>query len=109
MTEKVIAALDNFRKNLEYQQLLKVEDNVRKGLAEKENKIIIKALQRGAVDTLLIASDYFAKTPQENKRIIRMIELAEKTSAEVEFITNQEVLNKLHNHGSVVAILRYKI
>jgi len=109
VTEKVIASLDSFRKNLEYQQLLKVEDNVRKGLAEKENKIITKALQRGAVDTLLIASDYFAASPQENKRILQMIERAEKTSAEVEFITNQEVLNKLHNYGSVVATLRYRV
>ena len=64
---------------------------------------------RGAVDTILIASDYFAKTPQENKRIIKMIELAEKTSAEIEFITNPEILTKLHKHGSVVANLRYKI
>lgn len=109
ITEKMIASLDKFRKNLEYKQLLKVEGSVRKGLTEKENKIIIQALHRGAVDTILIASDYFAKNPQENKRIIKMIELAEKTRAEVEFITNQEVLSKLHKHGSVVANLRYRI
>jgi len=109
VTEKMIAALDRFRKNIEHKQLLKVEDNVRKGLTEKENKMIQEALQRGAVDTLLIATDYFAKTPQENNRIIKMIELAEKTSAEVEFITNPVVLNKLHKHGSVVATLRYRV
>lgn len=109
MTEKVIASIDRFRKKLELQQFLKVEDSVRKGLAEKENKIIHEALSRGAVDTLLIAKDYYAKTPKENKRIIKMIELAEKTSVEVEFITNQEVMNKLHKHGSVVATLRYRV
>jgi len=38
-----------------------------------------------------------------------MIELAEKTSAEVEFITNQEVQKELHKYGSVVAILRYRV
>ena len=107
ITEKVIASLDSFRKNIEYQQLLKVEGSVKKGLIEKDNKKIHEALLHGAVDTILIASDYFAKTPQENKRIIKMIELAEKTSVEVEFITNPEVLTKLHKHGSVVASLRY--
>ena len=103
----MIASLDSFRKNIEYQQLLKVEGSVKKGLIEKDNKKIHEALLHGAVDTILIASDYFAKTPQENKEIIKMIELAEKTSVEVEFITNPEVLTKLHKHGSVVASLRY--
>ena len=91
------------------QQLQKVEARVKKGLAEKENSIIHTALRTGAVDTLLIASDYYAKTPEENNRIVNMIELAEKTSVEVEFITNKEVLEKLHKHGSVVATLRYKL
>jgi len=109
ITEKVIASLDRFRKNLEYQQLRKVEDNMKKGLTEKENTMISQTLQRGAVDTLLIASDYFVNTPQEKKQIMQMIELAEKTSAEVEFITNQEVLKELHKYGSVVATLRYRV
>ncbi|MCH8003003.1 MAG: peptide chain release factor 1 [Nanoarchaeota archaeon] len=109
ITTKVINALDHLRKQLELQQLQKVEARVKKGLAEKENSIIHTALRTGAVDTLLIASDYYAKTPEENSIIINMIELAEKTSVEVEFITNNEVLEKLHKHGSVVATLRYKL
>jgi len=106
---KFIIALDSLRKQLEIQQLQKVEARIKKGLAEKENSKIHTALRTGAVDTLLIASDYYAKTPEENNRIIKMIELAEKTSVEVEFITNKEVLEKLHKQGSVVATLRYKV
>ena len=106
---KIINALDNLRKQLELQQILKVEARLKKGLAEKENSVIHDALHKGAVNTLLVASDYYAKTPEENNRIINMIELAEKTSAEVEFITNKEVLEKLHNYGNVMAILRYKM
>jgi len=109
ITTKVINALDHLRKQLEIQQLQKVEARVKKGLAEKENSKIHAALRTGAVDILLIASDYYAKTPEENNRIVNMIELAEKTSVEVEFITNNEVLEKLHKHGSVVATLRYKV
>ncbi|MCH6574787.1 MAG: peptide chain release factor 1 [Bacteroidetes bacterium] len=108
-TTKIINALDNLRKQLELQQFLKVESRLKKSLAEKENSVIHDALNKGAVDTLLVASDYYAKTPEENNRIINMIELAEKTSAEVEFITNKEVLEKLHNYGDVMAILRYKM
>jgi len=109
ITEHVINYLDKFRKIVEAQQLIKVENSVKKGLTEKENKKIEEALSLGAVDTILIASDYFTKTPQEKGRILKMIELAEKTSVEVEFITNQEVLAKLHNIGSVMAILRYRV
>jgi len=108
-TAKIIKALDNLRKQLELQQMLKVEARLKKSLAEKENSAIHTALHRGAVNTLLVASDYYAKTPEENSRIINMIELAEKTSAEVEFITNKEALEKLHNYGSVMAILRFKL
>ena len=106
---KMIDALSHTRKAFEFQQLLKVESRVKKGLAEKENKIIHEALKKGAVETLLIASDYHVMNPLENNRIIKMIELAEKTSTEVEFITNKEVLEKLHKHGSVIATLRYKL
>jgi len=109
VTKQVIESLDTFRKNIEHQQLMKVENSVKKGLTVKENKKIQEALSLGAVDTILIASDYFNKNPQENKSIMKMIELAEKTSVEVEFITNQEDLSILNNHGSVMAILRYRI
>jgi len=101
--------IESISKQLELQQILEVEAKLKKSLSEKENSIIHAALQKGAVNTLLVASDYYAKTPEENNRIIKMIELAEKTSAEVEFITNREALEKLHNYGSVMAILRYKV
>jgi len=100
---KMIDTLSRIRKEFEFQQFLKVGNRINKGLAKKENKIIYEALRRGAVETLLIASDYHVVTPLEKNRIIKMIELAEKTSTEVEFITNKEVLEKLHKHGSVIA------
>jgi len=106
---KMIDVLSHIRKEFEFKQLLKVESRFKKGLAKKENKIIHDALRRGAVETLLIASDYHVMTPLENNRIIKMIQLAEKTSTEVEFITNKKVLEKLHKHGSVIATLRYKM
>ena len=58
ITTKIINALDHLRKQLEVQQLQKVEARVKRGLAEKENSKIHSALITGDVDTLLIASDY---------------------------------------------------
>ncbi len=109
LSRRVISRLDRFRKNFELNLLRRFEDTVKKGLTEKENMAIHQALKRGAVDTMIIASDYYAATPSENRKIIRMIELAEKTSATVEFITNPALLHKLHHYGSVIAILRYRI
>ncbi len=103
----LIGQLDEYRKKLESRLLAGMRENERGGLALTENREIQKALESGAVETILIASDYYAATPEEDERIIKMIEEAERTSAEVEFITNEAVLKELHKHGSVVASLRY--
>lgn len=90
------------------EQLTKVKENTKRELILTENQEICAALEAGAVDTILIASDYYAATPEEKERILKMIEAAEISAAEIEFITNKDVLGKLHRYGSVVASLRYR-
>lgn len=104
----LVDQLDKYRKVVESRQLSRVRERMPKELALTENREIQRALESGAVETILIASDYYAATPEEDERIIRMIEEAEHTSAEVEFITDERVLEELHKHGSVVASLRYR-
>jgi peptide subunit release factor 1 (eRF1) len=105
----LINQLDSFRKDVELKLLSGVEESIKRKLVVKENREILKALEVGAVEKLLVASDYYAATPGENELILRLIELAEQTSAEIEFITQQDVLKELHHHGSVIAILRYRL
>ena len=104
----IIDQLDRFRKEQELEQLTKVKENTKRELILTENQEICAALEAGAVDTILIASDYYAATPEEKERILKMIEAAEISAAEIEFITNKDVLGKLHRYGSVVASLRYR-
>ena len=104
----IIGQLDKFRKEVEVEQLTKVKENMKRELILTENQKIHAALEAGAVDTILIASDYYAATPEENERILKMIEAAEISAAEIEFITNKEILGELHRYGSVVASLRYR-
>jgi peptide chain release factor subunit 1 len=108
INDAIIGCLDRYRKEVEMGRLRSVEGNIGKGLALIENREIRQALEVGAVDTILIASDYYAATPEENEGILGMIEMAENTAAEVEFITNEKVLEELHRYGSVVATLRYR-
>jgi peptide subunit release factor 1 (eRF1) len=108
INDAIIGSLDKYRKGVEMRQLRTVEENVGRGLAITENREIRQALEVGAVETILIASDYYAATPEENEGVLNMIEMAESTAAEIEFITNEEILEKLHRHGSVVATLRYR-
>lgn len=104
----LVDQLNKYREKLESRLLSSVRENMKRGLVVNENREIERALERGAVGTILIASDYYAATPEEDEIIIRMIEEAEHTSAEVEFITKEAILKELHKHGSVVASLRYK-
>ncbi|TFB09121.1 hypothetical protein E3V08_01295 [Candidatus Atribacteria bacterium MT.SAG.1] len=103
----IISQLDKFRKQVESRQLTKVEESIKKGLILTENQEICAALKTGAVDTILIASDYYVTTPEEKERILKMIEAAEVSAAEIEFITDKDILKKLHRYENVVALLRY--
>ncbi len=104
----LIEQLHNHREKLESKLLSDIRENIKRGLVVNEIREIQRALERGAVGMILIASDYYIATPEEDEIIIRMIEEAEHTSAEVEFITKETILKELHKHGSVVASLRYK-
>ncbi len=104
----LVDQLNKYREKLESRLLSSVRENVKRELVVNGNREIQRALERGAVRTILIASDYYVATPEEDELIIRMIEEAERTSAEVEFITKEAILKELHKHGSVVALLRYK-
>jgi len=103
----LVNQLNKYREKFESKLLSNVRENMKKRLVLNKNQEIQRALERGAVGTILIASDYYVATPEEDELIIRMIEEAERTSAEVEFITNEAILEELHKHGSVLASLRY--
>jgi peptide subunit release factor 1 (eRF1) len=104
----LINQLNKYREKRESGLLSSVRENMKRELVLNENREIQRALERGAVGTILIASDYYAATSEEDEMIIRMIEEAEHTSAEVEFITKEAILKEMHKHGNLVALLRYK-
>ena len=104
----LVIQLNKYREKLESRLLSGVRENTKKGLILDENQEIRGALERGAVGTILIASDYYAATPEEDEMMTRMIEEAGRTSAEVEFITKEAILKEMHKYGGVVASLRYK-
>jgi peptide chain release factor subunit 1 len=85
----------------------KYENLVKQGLTAKKNQVIYKALEIGAVDTLIVSAEYH--TNHQFKQIIKMLEMAKNTSAKIEFVVSQKIIKKLEIHNSVLAILRYKI
>ena len=85
----------------------KYENLVKKGLTAKRNSVILKGLEIGAVDTLIVSANYHRDT--QFKRIMKMLEIAKNTSCEVEFASSPKIIQKLELDNSVLAILRYKI
>lgn len=106
---KVISRLYQYRKNYAISLVDKFDRLVKDGLTETKNSIIRQALSVGAVDTLIVSANYYAKSISEHEEIMKMIETAEKTSATIEFIANPTLLTKLDLYDSVLAILRYKL
>ncbi|KAF6242171.1 peptide chain release factor 1 [Nitrosopumilus sp. b1] len=105
--EKIIKHLYQYRKNHMQQIIAKYEELVKDGLTAKKNDVIYKALERGAVDTLIVSSEYH--TDSQFKKILPMLEMAKNTSAKIEFASAPKIIEKLKIHDSVLAILRYKI
>ena len=85
----------------------KYERLVKDGLAEKRNATIYNALKLGAVDTLIVSSNYHSE-PQF-KNIMKMLEIAKNTSSKIEFVSSPKIIKKLEIDHSVLAILRYNI
>ncbi len=105
--KKIIHQLYQKRRKHVAELLEKYETLVKKKLTAKKNNVIYQALESGAVDTLIVSADYH--TNSQFKKIIKMLEIAKKTSAKIEFATSSKIIKKLDIHDSVLAILRYPL
>ena len=105
--KKIIKHLYDYRKKHVLGVTAKFESAVKEGLVLRNNSRIQKALERGAVDTLLVSANYYHSSPTSQK-IIKMIELAKNASSVVEFVTNPRLVAKLAEYDHVLALLRYK-
>jgi stalled ribosome rescue protein Dom34 len=89
-------------------ELIETYDNlVKTGLTAKRNDVIYKALEVGAVDTLVVSASYH--TNSKFKNIMKMLEIAENTSCKIEFASSPKIIERLKINNSVIALLRYKI
>jgi len=105
--EKIISHLYQYRKKYVAEIISKYETLVKDGLTAKRNDIIFKALQIGAVDTLIVSMNYHNNV--QFKKIIKMLELAKGTSCKIEFAAATNIIKRLEIDNEVLAILRYKI
>jgi peptide chain release factor subunit 1 len=105
--KKIIHHLYQHRRKYVEEIIKKYEKLVKEGLTAKRNDIIYKALKIGAVDTLIVSTDYHSN-PQF-KNITKMLEIAKNTSSKIEFATSQKIMKRLEIDDSVLAILRYRI
>ena len=105
--EKIITHLYKYRKKYVTEIISKYETLVKDGLTAKRNDVILKALQIGAVDTLIVSMNY--NTNSQFKKIIQMMELAKNTSCKIEFAAAANIMKRLEIDNDVLAILRYKI
>ncbi len=105
--KKIIQHLYQYRRKYVSEIIKKYEKLVKEGLTAKRNDVIYKALEIGAVKTLIVSADYH--TNSQFKKIMKMLEIAKSTSAKIEFVVAPKIIEKLAIHDSVLAILRYKI
>jgi len=105
--KKIIQHLYQHRKNHVIEVIEKYEKLVKEGLTARVNTNIYKALELGAVDTLIVSAQYHATT--NFKKIMKMLEIAKQMSTKIEFATSPAIIKKLEIEQSVLAILRYKI
>ena len=105
--EKIIHHLYQHRRKYVADIIEKYEKLVKEGLTAKRNDVIYKALEIGAVDTLIVSADYH--TNSQFKKIMKMLEIAKNTSSKIEFAVSPKIIKKLEIHDSVLAILRYRI
>jgi peptide chain release factor subunit 1 len=105
--KKIIHHLYQHRKKFVAAIIEKYEKLVKEGLTAKRNEIIFKALEMGAVDTLIVSAKYH--TSSQFKKIMKMLEIAKNTSSKIEFAVSPKIINKLEIYDSVLAILRYRV
>jgi len=107
INEKIIHHLYQHRRKHVIELLEKYEKLFKDGLTAKRNNVIYKALEMGAVDTLIVSANYY--TNSQFKKIVKMLEIAKNTSAKIEFAVSPNIIKKLDIDNAVLAILRYKI
>lgn len=105
--KKLIQHLYQHRKKHVVEVIEKYEKLVKEGLTARANAVIHKALNQGAVDTLIVSAQYHTTT--NFKKIMKMLEIAKEMSTKIEFASNPKIIKKLEIDGSVLAILRYNI
>jgi len=105
--KKIIHHLYQHRRKYVAESIEKYEKLFKEGLTAKRNDVIYKALEIGAVDTLIVSAEYH--TNPQFKKIMKMLEIAKNTSAKIEFAVSPKIIKNLEIHDSVIAILRYKI
>ena len=105
--KKIIHHLYQHRKKFVTTIIEKYEKLVKEGLTAKRNDVILKALEMGAVDTLIVSANYY--TDSQFKKILTMLEIAKKKSSKIEFVSSPKIIKKLEIDDSVLAILRYRI
>jgi peptide chain release factor subunit 1 len=103
----IIHHLYEYRKKHMEELIQKYEKLVKDGLTAKRNNVIYRALEMSAVETLIVSTNYH--THSQFKNIIKMLEIAKKTSCKIEFAVSSKIIKKLEIDDSVLAILRYKI
>ena len=103
----IIHHLYEYRKKHMGELIQKYEKLVKEGLTAKRNNVIYRALKMGSVETLIVSSNYH--TNSQFKNILKMLEIAKKTSCKIEFAVSPKIIKKLEIDDSVLAILRYKI
>ena len=107
INKKIIHHLYQHRRKHVAEVIQKYEKLVKEGLTAKRNTVIFKALEIGAVDTLIVSINYHSDSKFKN--IMKMLEIAKSTSARIEFAVSPKIIKKLEIDDSVLAILRYKI
>ena len=107
INEKIIHHLYQHRRKHVVELLEKYEKLFKAGLTAKRNNVIHKALEIGAVDTLIVSANYH--TNLQFKKIIKMLEIAKNNSCKIEFAVSPNIIKKLDINNSVLAILRYRI
>ena len=103
----IIHHLYEYRKKHMEELIQKYETLVKDGLTAKRNNVIYRALKMGSVETLIVSANYH--TNSQFKNIMKMLEIAKKTSCRIEFATLPKIIKKLELDDSVLAILRYRI
>ncbi len=105
--EKIIRHLYLYRRKYVAELIERYDQLFKTGLTAKRNNVIYKALEIGAVDTLIVSANYHANSRFKN--IVKMLEIAENTSCKIEFASSPKILERLKINNSVMALLRYKI